>query len=229
MSRRGARAGAVVVLAALTVTALTVGAGITGAAASTPDGTTLAAPAAGSTTQPQTYSGAIPTGSANPTSACPGTTGAVDNHTIHWAAQPDPQTTRSSFTVTISWTPSSGNETANDEVLTVFDSAGTALASSDGSDPSESVTLVDQPTGDYTAVACGYLNTTSQPYSGTVTATSVAVRHAPPPVAETSGGATAAPGLPEAPYAVALPLLALVGAGVLFVARRQRQQRRRCA
>jgi len=194
------------------------------ARASTPGDSPVSAPPAGGSSGPVTWSGAIPAGSSNPTSVCP-TTGPIDTHTITWTAQADPQTTRSSFTAAISWQPSNptGSETANDEVLSVANASGTVLASSDGSDPSESVTLVDPASGVYTVIACGYVNTTAQPYAGSVTASSVPVTHAPAPVAESDpGSAPPSSAMPEASLVVGLPLLALVTGGGLVVARRRR-------
>lgn len=102
---------------------------------------------------------------------------------------------RSGSSFTITWNPiSAGGETTSDEILTVLDSGGNALASSDGSSPSGSVSLSNLPSGTYTAVACGYLNTDLQPYNGTASVTTVNKVQAPPPHQDAGAGRRSAIG-----------------------------------
>ncbi|MGB9377213.1 MAG: hypothetical protein WCB04_06830, partial [Mycobacteriales bacterium] len=135
----------------------------------------------GTTTDLGSWDGTIAPGT-NPTSECPAPA-AGDAHTINYTAPPvDPNTVNTSLTFTITWTPASpGGETTSDEILTVFDSAGKALASSDGSSTSESVSLSNPPSGSYTAVSCGFANAVAQPYHGSASVTTADKPTAPPP------------------------------------------------
>ena len=141
-------------------------------------------PAAGSSTSVQ-WTGTIPA-NANPTSDCSQATGTVlnDSHgiTIH---VPSTGYTglKTTFTFQISWTPAnpSGDETLNDEILTVVSKNGDEadqsntreIGSSDGSDTKETVVATNLAPGDYLVYACGFVNSVPQPYTGTLTASSV--------------------------------------------------------
>ena len=85
-------------------------------------------------------------------------------------------------TVKITWVPAnpSGDETLNDEVLTIVDPQGNEIASSDGGSPAESVSFNNPVAGTYTALACGFVNTVPQPYSGSVSISTTAPGSAPP-------------------------------------------------
>lgn len=190
------------------------------AMASTPTSSTVTAPASGSTSPAQAWTGSIPTGS-EPQSVC-AATDPQDTHQVVYTAPGDPSTTSTTLRISITWTPASGNAMTNDEILTVLDSSGTAVASSDTSDTTETVTLVNPASGTYKAVACGYVNASAQPYTGSASAQSVAVRHAPPPVSE-AGAAGADPVVPEVPFAVGLPVAALLAGGAVYVVRRRRR------
>jgi len=146
-----------------------------------PGGPTPPPTSGATTTNLGSWTGAIPPGT-NPTSECTAAT-TKDVHVVNYTApNVDPATVNSSLSFTITWNPvSAGGEPTSDEILTVLDSAGNALASSDGSSPSESVVLSNPPSGTYTAVACGYINTDLQPYNGAASVTTVNKVQAPPP------------------------------------------------
>jgi hypothetical protein len=141
-------------------------------------------PAAGSSTAVQ-WTGTIPV-NANPTSDCSQATGTVanDNHgiTVH---VPSTGYTglKTTFSFQISWTPAnpSGAEDLNDEILTVMSDNGDEadqsntreIGSSDGSSTTETVVATNLPPGNYTVLACGFVNSVPQPYTGTLTVSSV--------------------------------------------------------
>jgi hypothetical protein len=129
-------------------------------------------------TQTLTWQGTIPAANVHPTSDCndPGT-GTPDQFNVTIATpRKGYSSVDAAFTFSITWTPSSGNETTNDEILTVdspggsdpADTTGTEVGSSDGSDTTETVVAHDLAPGTYTVLACGYNNTTPQDYTGTV-------------------------------------------------------------
>jgi hypothetical protein len=155
-----------------------------GAQASSPSSQTVTAPSAGHTTT-ITWTGTILPGS-DPTSDCNDAQGTTsDPHSVTIKVPSGlytASTTKAIFA--ISWTPASGNENTNDEVLTVNDPAGNEVSSSDGSTTAEAVTATDPRAGTYTALACGFVNTVPQNYTGTLTLTTSArgaTAVAPPP------------------------------------------------
>ena len=82
------------------------------------------------------------------------------------------------FTFNISWDGSAGN----DEVLTVLKPDGTAVGSSDTSNPSETVTATNLPAGTYKVIACGFMSGPSpQAYVGKLTIDTSAGGGPPPP------------------------------------------------
>jgi hypothetical protein len=140
-------------------------------------------PAAGSSTSVQ-WTGTIPA-NANPTSDCSQATGTVANDS-HGITVHVPSTgysgLKTTFTFQISWTPANptGAEDVNDEILTVVsdngdeaDQSGTReIGSSDGSDTKETVVATNLAPGNYTVMACGFVNSVPQPYTGTLTLSS---------------------------------------------------------
>jgi hypothetical protein len=163
--------------------ALVAGAVLGGAAAiraSEPAEQTAAVPRVGASST-ITWHGTIPAG-AHPTSDCTtlGDEPTVDHHAIHLAVPKKGYTgIKTTFTFTIAWTPATGVETTNDEILTVSskesdegESSEThAVGSSDGSTTTETVAATNLSPGDYDVAACGYANVapTGQPYTGTLT------------------------------------------------------------
>jgi hypothetical protein len=141
-------------------------------------------PAAGSSTSVQ-WTGTIPA-NANPTSDCSQATGTVANDS-HGITVHVPSTgysgLKTTFTFQIAWTPANptGAEDENDEILTVMSENGDEadqsetreIGSSDGSDTKETVVTTNLAPGDYTVLACGFVNSVPQPYTGTLTVGSV--------------------------------------------------------
>jgi hypothetical protein len=169
---------AVLLVAAGALAFVTVGEG------SEPASQDVTVPAAGSSTSVQ-WTGTIPA-NANPTSDCSQATGTVANDS-HGITVHVPSTgysgIKTTFTFQISWTPAnpSGDETLNDEILTVVSKDGDEadqtetreIGSSDGGDTKETVAAINLAPGDYTVMACGFVNSVPQPYTGTLTASSV--------------------------------------------------------
>ena len=78
------------------------------------------------------------------------------------------------FKFKISWIPSTGQETTNDEILTVLNPDGSELNSSDGGSTTETVPAKNLVGGDYTSVVCGFNNAEPQNYTATLTITTCA-------------------------------------------------------
>ena len=137
------------------------------APASTPPSQQVPIPAApGSKTV--TWTGTLSPG-AGPASDCnlapPG-----DSHTIDLQVPAGFYgSAQSSATFTISW-----DDPANDEVLTVNAPDGSTVGSSDGSNNSEVVSASNLKGGKYEVLACNFLATTPQDYTGTFTVTTIA-------------------------------------------------------
>src|SRR3954447_17564247 len=144
-------------------------------------------PAAGSSTTVQ-WTGAISPNS-NPTRDCAQATGTVlnDSHgiTVHVPSTGYSQL-KTKFTFQISWTPAnpSGAADLNDEILTVVSKNGDEadqsmtreVGTSDGGDTKETVVAINLAPGDYTVMACGFVNSVPQPYTGTLTVSSVTLK-----------------------------------------------------
>ncbi|MFN2623297.1 MAG: PKD domain-containing protein [Chthoniobacterales bacterium] len=160
--------------------------------ASSPATSTITVPSAVGQTITVTWTGEIPPG-ANPTSDCTNLadTAAVDQHlpTINVPAGIY-NSLNAKFEFNISWDGASGN----DEILTVLNPDGSTLDSSDGGDPTETVTGKNLAQGTYKVIACGFTNTSSQAYVGKLTITTTAGGIIlPPPIPPTA----AAPGVPR--------------------------------
>jgi len=161
--------------------------------ASNPATSTVTVPANAGQTVTVTWTGQIPAG-ADPASDCSklADTPVVDQHlpTINVPAGLY-NSVKAKFTFTISWDASAGN----DEILTVLNPDGTALGSSDTSNPSETVTGNNLAAGTYKVIACGFQSPTAQSYVGKLTIdTSTG---GPPPPPPTPSPAPAAPGVPR--------------------------------
>jgi len=96
---------------------------------------------------------------------------------------------KATFVFTITWTQASSAAQTSDLILTLTDSNGTAIQSSDGGDPKETVSAVNLPAGNYHVLACGFVNGASQPYSATAVVTTIA-RTAPAPIVPLTGPGT---------------------------------------
>ncbi len=158
-------------LALLAAATLLGGVAVNVATASTPASQTLTAPLAAGRTTTVTWKGTIPVGS-NPQNACtvPGTD---DQHALAIRIPSAAAKLKLALSVKIAWTPP-GPETANDEVLTLLAPDGSDVGDSDGGSPSEQVVINSPSAGTYTAVACGFTNTSPQAYTGTATITATA-------------------------------------------------------
>src|SRR5437763_4537614 len=157
-----AKAWKLVVVSAFVVGGVAGGAVLTHA--SEPPAQTVAVSATPGT---QTYSwtGTIPAGS-NATSDCTTEDGTplVDDHGFTIVV-PDSGYSgfKTTFTFQIAWQPVSGNESTNDEILTVThqadadagDTEAQEVGSSDGSDTKETVVATNLASGSYDATACG--------------------------------------------------------------------------
>jgi hypothetical protein len=176
-------------LLALSVLAITAGA--LGFAAvgsgSEPATQDITVPAAGSSTSIQ-WTGTIPP-NANPTSDCSQATGSVlnDSHgiTVH-VPSTGYSRIKTTFTFQIAWTPANptGAEGESDEILTVLSDNGDEadqtetreVGVSDGGTTKETVTGINLAPGNYTVLACGFINSVPQPYTGTLTVSSVTLK-----------------------------------------------------
>jgi hypothetical protein len=148
--------------------------------AATPATQSVTVPGKAGQTATFTWAGTIPAVSPHPTSDCNGAGVGNDEEDIA-VTIPRKGYDRfdATFTFQIAWTPSNptGDETLNDEVLTVnssdnedpADTAGPEVGSSDGSDTNETVVAHDLAPGTYHVLACGFVSTTAQPYRGTLT------------------------------------------------------------
>jgi photosystem II stability/assembly factor-like uncharacterized protein len=160
--------------------------------ASNPATSTITVPSTVGQTITVTWAGEIPPG-ANPTSDCTNLadTPVVDQHlpTINVPAGIY-NSLNAKFEFNISWDGASGN----DEILTVLNPDGSTLASSDGGDPTETVTGKNLAQGTYKVIACGFTNTSPQAYNGKLTITTTAGGIVPPPPIPPTA---AAPGVPR--------------------------------
>jgi hypothetical protein len=152
--------------------------------ASTPPTSNITVPGSAGQKVEVTWSGEIPP-LVNGTSDCTNLadTPLADQHvsTINVPANVY-NSVNAKFTFRIEWDENAGN----DEVLTVLKPDGTALDSSDTSDPFEQVTGTNLPAGAYKIIACGFISgPTPQSYTGKLT------------IDTSSGGPPPAPPLPS--------------------------------
>src|SRR5947209_2064599 len=139
--------------------------------ASDPPSHSLVVPDTPGQTVQVTWTGTIPPGT-NPTSDCNGGTSPTDDHNVTIEVPAGLyQGLTAKFRFAITWKPSSGTENTNDEILTVVNSKGSEISSSDGSDTTEEVNAQNLPADTYTASACGFANSLPQDYTGTLTIT----------------------------------------------------------
>src|SRR4051812_21653552 len=148
--------------------------------ASDPATSTITVPAQPNQKLSITWTGTIPPG-VNGTSDCTNVadTPLSDEHkpTIVVPAGVYITNPHTKFTFNIKWDDTDGN----DEVLTVLRPNGSEVASSDGGDPSETVTAENLDPGEYKVVACGFISGPSpQNYTGTLTIDTTPLAAAPP-------------------------------------------------
>src|SRR3954465_7407195 len=136
-----------------------------------------------------TWTGTIPAVSPHPTSNCNGAGVGSDEEGIAITVpRKGYDRIETSFKFQITWTPSNplGDESYNDEVLTVngpdgqdpADTEAGEVGSSDGGSTTETVIAHNLPAGTYHALACGFVNTTAPNYTGTLTVQQVSRRSA---------------------------------------------------
>jgi hypothetical protein len=95
-------------------------------------------------------------------------------HTIHVTVPAGAyDTLDATFTFNITWQPVV-DINVNDLILTVVGPDGQDIASSDGGSPTETVTGVNLPQGDYKMIVCGFANSVDQPYEGKLVITTAA-------------------------------------------------------
>jgi hypothetical protein len=127
--------------------------------ASTPATDSITVPSTAGQTVTVTWTGTIPVLNNN-TSDCTRFAGTplVDQH-VSTVVVPAGvyNTVDAYFKFKISWIPSTGQETTNDEILTVI-----GLGSSDGGSTTETVRGQNLAGGDYTSVVCGFNNAEPQ-------------------------------------------------------------------
>jgi hypothetical protein len=169
-----------IILAVLALVAVASIAGILGwdgartVEAALPATSNLTVPSTIGQTVSTTWTGSIPPGS-SPTSKCTAIvdTPAVDQH-VSTVSVPAGiyNTLQAQFTFKITWTPVV-NLNSSDEILTVLNPSGGEVASSDGGTNTETVGATNLASGAYKIVACGFANAQPQPYTGTLTITTV--------------------------------------------------------
>ncbi len=145
--------------------------------AATPPTNSITVPSTIGQTVSVSWDGTIPP-LTNATSNCTTfvDTAAADTETITVNVPPGIYSTLAARLVfNITWTPVAAANTS-DEVLTVV-----GVASSDGGNPSETVSAQNLPAGTYKVVACGFSNAQPQPYHGTLTITTIPLDPPPPP------------------------------------------------
>src|SRR5437588_660952 len=145
--------------------------------ASTPPTDSITVPSTAGQTVSVTWTGTIPVLNNN-TSDCSAPfagTPLVDQH-VSTVVVPAGvyNTVDAYFKFKISWIPSTGQETTNDEILTILNPDGSELNSSDGGSLTETVPAQNLTAGDYTSVVCGFNNAEPQNYTATLTITTCA-------------------------------------------------------
>jgi hypothetical protein len=141
--------------------------------AASPDPQMVTVPTAGNSVT-LNWSGTIPVGShGNSSCAAVPMDPTLDHEHIQVTVPPNLySTTTATFDFSITWTPASGNESANDEILTLADAAGNEIASSDGSNTTEGVSQTNLAGATYDVQACGFVNSGMQMYTGKLTISS---------------------------------------------------------
>lgn len=158
------------------------------ASASTPASSSLTVPTAAGKTVTATWSGTIPPGT-DPLSDC-NKAATSDRHAIAIAVPSGAyRSVAATVTIKVHWVPSnpSGAEDVNDEILTVNDGSGTEVGSSDSAATTESLSFNNPKAETYTALVCGFVNSTSQDYTASVSITTSPANAAAPPLVDNGG------------------------------------------
>jgi hypothetical protein len=170
-------------LAGLTLAAATAFLGTASAPASTPPASTVTVPAQAGLTVTDSWTGEAGAG-VNPASDCaPVSTSPTDEHVVTVNVAPGTyDLVNAAFTFTITWTPSSGDPSTSDLILTLVGPDGQEIDSSDGSVPKESVSASNLAAGNYRVLVCGFVNTAAQPYDASLQITTSAASGSAPVV-----------------------------------------------
>jgi hypothetical protein len=183
-SQPGARTAVRAVIALAIAATAAFGLGALHGGAATPSTQSVAVPDKAGQRVRIAWTGTIPAASPNPTSDCNGAgVGNDDEGVVVSVPRKGYDKFDATFTFQIKWTPSNptGSEQFNDEVLTVNsadaqdggDTASSEVGSSDGGATTEVVIRHNLAPGTYHVLACGFVNTTEQPYQGSVTVETV--------------------------------------------------------
>jgi len=157
-------------------------------AASTPATSTVTVPTAAGVSMTDSWTGTAPPAAFAGSTCFPGGTPLVDEHAVTLVVAPGTYSAvNARFTFNITWTPSSGDTSTSDLILTLIGPDGLEIASSDGGAPTETVIADNLAAGTYRVVACGFLNTAAQPYAGTLTVATTAVAAPPSNVLPAAG------------------------------------------
>jgi len=147
-----------------------------GAAASTPATSTVTVPSSAGVTVTDSWTGTAPPATFPASTCFPGGSPLVDEHAVTVAVTPGTyDAVNATFTFNANWTPASGDASSNDLILTLIGPDGLEIDSSDGGAPSETIVASNLGAGTYRVVVCGFLNTTAQPYNGTLAVSSSAI------------------------------------------------------
>lgn len=162
-------------------------------AGSTPAASTVTVPSSAGATATDSWTGTAPPATFASSTCFPGGSPLVDEHAISIVVAPGTyDAVDAQFTFNITWSPASGDPSTNDLILTLIGPDGLEIASSDGGTPSETVTATNLAAGTYRVVVCGFLNTSPQPYAGTLTVATTSKTTPPtnilPPAGKTWGG-----------------------------------------
>jgi hypothetical protein len=150
--------------------------------ASSPDPQMVTVPTAGNSVTLNWSGSLVPSSHANSTCATVPSDPTVDHQHITVTVPGGLYATSTAqFVFSITWTPASGNENANDEILTLVGPSGSEIASSDTSNTTEAVTQPNLAGGIYDVEACGFANSTPQPYTGKLVITT-ALNPPPTPI-----------------------------------------------
>lgn len=158
------------------------------ASASTPASSTVTVPASAGATVTDGWTGTAPPAAFAASTCFPGGTPLVDEHAVTIAVAPGTyDSVAATFTFNATWTPSSGDPSTNDLILTLIGPDGLEIDSSDGGAPTETVVARNLAAGTYRVVVCGFLNTTAQPYAGSLTVVTSAIAVPPSNVLPAAG------------------------------------------
>ncbi len=159
--------------AALAICALAMNA----ASASTPAQSSVTVPASAGAIATDYWTGTAPVGNLGAVGQCLGKGVLEDDHVIRLTV---PSGLYGSFTATFNF-EATWADSAQDLVLTVLDSAGNVVGTSDGAEPHEQVVVNGLPAGSYTVALCGFLATQATAYNGRLTVTTRSRQPVQPP------------------------------------------------